>query len=62
MLGRVGIGGATLRRLFNAYGSLVTSTDLVWSNGEFDTLTRLFDRVGIRKNIRKMVGLIFCPF
>ena len=37
---------------------LVASTDPEWLQGEFDTLTGLFDRVGIRTNASKTVGML----
>ena len=46
---------------FNADNGLVTSTDPVWMQGEFDILTVLFDRVGLQENVRKRVRMIFCP-
>ena len=39
------------------YG-LVASTYPEWLQGEFDTLTGLFDRVGIRTNAIKTVGML----
>ena len=32
---------------------------LVWLKEAFDTLTRLFDRVGFGGNIGKIVGMLF---
>ena len=40
---------------------LVASTDPVWLQGAFDTLIRLFDRVGLWKNVGKTVGVICRP-
>ena len=40
---------------------LVTSTDPVWMQGLFNTLTGLFDIVGLWTNIWKTVGMIYCP-
>ena len=37
---------------------LIVSTELVWLLGEFDTLTGLFERVRIQKNVGKMVRMI----
>ena len=34
---------------------------LVWLQGAFDTLTGLFNKVGIRTNNRKTVGMLCCP-
>ena len=47
--------------LLCAYDGLVELTDPFWLQGVFYTLTRLFDRLGIWKNVRKTVGTIFCP-
>ena len=43
------------------YG-LVVLTDPVWLQRSFDTMTRLFDRVGLQTNFGKTVGIIFRPF
>ena len=47
---------------FYADDGLVAWTDPVWLQGPFDTLTGLFDRVGLRKNAYKTVSMIFRPF
>ena len=47
---------------FYAYYGLVVSTDPVWMQRSFDTVTGLFDRVGLQTNFRKTVGIIFRPF
>ena len=39
---------------------LVASTDPVWLQGEFVTLTGLFDNMGLHTDVRKAVGMIFC--
>ena len=39
---------------------LVASTELVLLQGAFNTLTRLFGRVGLKKIVRKTVSII-CP-
>ena len=41
---------------------MVVLTGLVWLKGAFDTLTGLFDRVGIWTNVGKTVGVMFCPY
>ena len=46
---------------FNAYNGMVDSTNLVWLQTAFDTLTGIFDRVGLRKNVRKTAGMAFQP-
>ena len=37
---------------------LVASTDPGWIQSEFDIVTGIFDRVRLRKNIRKTVGMV----
>ena len=37
---------------------LVASTDLVWLQGLFDTLDRLFNRVGLCKNVGKLISVL----
>ena len=44
--------------LFYADDSLVDSTDPGWLQLAFDKLTGLFDRVGIKKNLRNTVGMV----
>ena len=40
---------------------MVASTNPVWLQNEFDTLTGIFDRVGLRTNVRKTVGMVCQP-
>ena len=40
---------------------MVYSTDPVWLQTAFDTLTVLFDWVGLKNNVRKTVGLVCHP-
>ena len=47
--------------IFYADDGLVASTESVWSQGVFDTITGFFDRVRLRNNSRKMVGTICRP-
>ena len=47
---------------FYSDDGLVSSMDRVWMYRVFGTLNGLFGRVGIRKNFRKMIGIIFCPY
>ena len=59
----MGKGGATqCAAFFYADDCLVALTDPFWLQGVFDTLTGLFCRLGIRKNVGKMVGMLFLPF
>ena len=62
--GQDGWGSEVLHRaaFFYLVNVLVMSTDPVWMQGAFDTLTGLFDRVGLQKNFRKEVKIICCPF
>ena len=47
--------------LFYADIGLVASTDPGWHQSAFETLTGIFDRVGLQKNIRKTVGMVCNP-
>ena len=40
---------------------MVVSTDLGWLNTAFDTLTGLFDWVGMKTNFKKTVGVVCHP-
>ena len=40
---------------------MVASTNLGWLQTAFDKLTGIFDRVGLRTNIRKIVGIVCQP-
>ena len=55
-------GGETLHLLFYVYDGMLVSTEMVWLQGVFDTLTGLFDRMGIQTNVRKTVGMICRPY
>ena len=60
-----GAGSDFLRR--QRGGSLhqpgvVASTDPGWLQTAFDTLTGLFDRVGLKMNVHKIVGMVCHPF
>ena len=47
--------------LFYAYVRLVASTDPGCLQSEFDTLTGIFERAGLRTNIGNTVGVVFRP-
>ena len=47
-----------MAEFFYAEYGLVASTDLGWLQLEFDTLMGLFDRLGMRANIYKTVGMM----
>ena len=47
---------------FCADDGVVTSTDSGWLQSTFDFLMRMFDRVGLRTNFCKTVGVLFWPF
>ena len=40
---------------------MVASSDHRWIQGAFNTLIGLFDRVGLRKNLRKTVRMVYLP-
>ena len=44
--------------LFYADNGMVASTDLGWLQLEFDTLLGILDRVGLRINIHKTMGMV----
>ena len=44
--------------LFYADNKLVASTDMGWLQSAFNTLTRIFDRVGLRTSVRKTMGMV----
>ena len=62
--GQDGLEREVLHRATFLYADdgVVASTDPVWLQGSFDTLTGLFDRVGIRTNFKKMVRIICLPY
>ena len=41
---------------------MVTLSDPRWLQGAFNTLVGLFDRVGLRGNSVKTVGMVYHPF
>ena len=41
---------------------MVASSETFWIQGAFDTLFGLFDRVGLRTNFGKTVGIVCRPF
>ena len=43
---------------FYADDCLVPSTDLVWMQGEFSIITKLFGRVGLQRNSGKKFGML----
>ena len=47
--------------LFYADDGMVASSDPHWIQGAFNTLVGLFDRVGLRTNIEKTVGMVCRP-
>ena len=59
--GKRGKEGRHQASLFYADDGMVASSDLRWLQGEFNTLVGLFDRVGLRTNVGKTVGMFFRP-
>ena len=47
---------------FYADNGMVESTDPEWLHTTFYTLTGIFYRVGLRKSVRKTVGMVCQPF
>ena len=48
--------------VFYADDRMVASKDPVWLQSSFVMLTRIFDRVGLRTNIQKVVCILCNPF
>ena len=46
---------------FYANDGMVASTDSGWLKSAFDTLTGLFDQVGLHINVRKTMGVVCRP-
>ena len=44
--------------IFYADNRMVVSTDPGWPQTAFDTLTGIFDRVGMKTNLLKTVGMV----
>ena len=57
----MGKGGENLRHLLlcGKWLDIINTSEMV--QGTLDTLTRVFDRVGLQKNVGYMVGIIFVP-
>ena len=70
LLVEVGVGGQdgwvreVLHRstYFYADYGMVVSTDPFWLQVSFDSLTKLFDKVGIRTNVDKKAEMLCHPF
>ena len=48
--------------LFYVENSMVASSAPHWLQGDFNTLVGLFDRLGLRTNVRKKVGMVCHPY
>ena len=47
---------------FYADDGMMASTDPGWLQTAFDTMTGIFNRMGLRKNVKKTVGMLCHPF
>ena len=56
--GELGQEGRHQAALFYADNGMVASSDPGWIQGAFNTLVGLFDRVGLRPNVGKTVGMV----
>ena len=56
--GERGQEGRHQNALFYADNGMVASSDPRWLQGAFSTLVGLFDRVGLRNNVGKTVGMV----
>ena len=59
--GKHGLEGRYQNSLFCVNDGMVALLDLQWLHVKFRTLVGLFDRVGLRNNVGKIVGVLFCP-
>ena len=59
--GELGKEGRHQAALFYADYGMVASPDPRWLQGALKTLVSLFDRVGLRKNVGKKVGMVYHP-
>ena len=59
--GKLGKVGRHQNDLFYADDVMVALLDPRWLQGAFSTLVGLFDRVGLRTNARKTVGMVYPP-
>ena len=60
-LGKRGKEGRHQNAIFYTYNGMVASSDPQWIHGAFITLVGLFDRVGLRTNVGKTVGMVCRP-
>ena len=60
--GELGNEGRHQVALFYTYDGMVDSYDPQWLQVDLNTLVGLFDRVGLRKNFGKTVGMVCHPF
>ena len=56
--GERGKEGRHKAALFYADNGMVALSDPRWLQGAFNNLVGLFDRVGLRTNVRKTVGMV----
>ena len=59
--GKLGKEGRHQAALFYADNGMVDSSDPQWIQGDFNTLVDLFDRVGLRTNFGKTLGMVCHP-
>ena len=59
--GERGQDGRHQDALFYADDGMVASSEPRWIQGAFNTLVGMFDRVGLRTNVRKTVGMVCRP-
>ena len=46
---------------FYVYNGMVASTNPGWLHTAFDTLTGLFNQVGLKTNVKKIIGVVCHP-
>ena len=57
--GKYGQEGRYQDSLFYADDGMIVLSDPRWLQGAFNTLVGLFDRVGLRTNVRNTVGMVY---
>ena len=60
--GEHGKEGRNQAALFYADDGMVASSDPLWFQGAFNTLTNLFDRMVLQTNVSKTVGMVCRPY
>ena len=60
--GECGKEGRHQNALFYTEDGMVVLSDPQWIQSAFRNMVGLFDRVGLRTNVGKTAGMVFCPY